>query len=137
MKDTIVIRGSNHAAEDIEATVAFSHSGFASLPGAAFSIEVAGDEQLVVVQEIARSAGDDERSAAAEAAFQNVTREHGLRLHDLLLLRPGAVPRTLNGKVQRRRCRELYQAGGFDGLSMPADLRWLGRNRALAVAPSG
>jgi acyl-CoA synthetase (AMP-forming)/AMP-acid ligase II len=136
MKDTIVIRGSNHAAEDIEATVAASHSGFIGLPGAAFATEAAGEEQVVVVQEIARSAGDDERGAAAEAAFQNVTREHGLRLHELLLLRPGAVPRTLNGKVQRHRCRELYQAGGFDE-SSSAGLRWLGRNRGLAAAPSG
>jgi acyl-CoA synthetase (AMP-forming)/AMP-acid ligase II len=133
MKDTIIIRGSNHAAEDIEATVAASHSGFAGLSGAAFATDVAGDEQLVVVQEMARTAGDDERSAAAQAAFTSVTREHGLRLHDLVLLRPGAIPRTLNGKVQRQRCRTMYQAGEFERLDSGSRLPWLGINRDLAA----
>jgi acyl-CoA synthetase (AMP-forming)/AMP-acid ligase II len=131
LKDTIVIRGSKHAPEDIEATVAGSHEVYATQAGAAFAIQNAQEEQVVIVQEIARWARDrDQQNAAVEVAFEHVAREHGLRLFDCVLVWPGAIPRTSSGKVQRHRCREIYQLKGFQRLNNPPDLHWLGVNRA-------
>ena len=48
LKDLIIIRGRNHYPQDIEATVAGCHPGFAPGGHGAFSVEVNGEEQLVV-----------------------------------------------------------------------------------------
>ena len=130
MKDTIVIRGSKHAPEDIEATVADSHPIYATQAGAAFALQIAREEQVVVVQEIARWAKDrDQQQVATEVAFKHVARDHGLRLFDFVLVWPGAVPRTSSGKVQRHRCREMYQSQEFERLNVLPELNWPGRNR--------
>ncbi|MEB3325164.1 MAG: fatty acyl-AMP ligase, partial [Cyanobacteriota bacterium] len=56
LKDLIIIRGRNHYPQDIEATVASSHKALRAGFGGAFSIEKDGEERLVVVQEVERSA---------------------------------------------------------------------------------
>src|SRR5207248_2266637 len=126
------IRGVNHFPEDIESSVGNSHEAYAAMAGAAFAVQAALSEEVVVVQEIARSVKDRAgQNAAAEAAFERVTRDHGLRLLDFVLVRPGAVPRTSSGKVRRQRCREIYQMCKFERLNDPGDLPWLGINREL------
>lgn len=117
IKDTIVIRGLQHASEDIEATVARSHPGFSGSAAAAFGIERDGEEHVIVVQEVARAAlKAGSQAEAVEAAMASVTGNHGLRLLDLMLVRAGSLPRTSSGKVQRARCRALYEAGEFERL---------------------
>ena len=49
LKDLIIIRGRNHYPQDIEQTVGQSHPVLAGGMGAAFSVEVEGEERLVVV----------------------------------------------------------------------------------------
>ena len=39
-----------------------------------------------------------------------VSRQHEIRLAEVILLRPTGLPRTTSGKVQRRLCRELFLA---------------------------
>jgi len=50
LKDLIIIRGRNHYPQDIELTVEQSHPALKPGAGIAFSIDVAGEERLVVVQ---------------------------------------------------------------------------------------
>jgi acyl-CoA synthetase (AMP-forming)/AMP-acid ligase II len=38
---------------------------------------------------------------------------HGIRVHDIVLLPPGALPRATSGKIRRHRCREAYLNGDF------------------------
>ena len=40
-----------------------------------------------------------------------VVRQHGLRVHDLVLIQPGALPKTSSGKVRRRASCERYLNG--------------------------
>lgn len=121
IKDTIVIRGLKHAAEDIEITVARSHHSFAGLAGAAFGIEAGDQEHAVVVQEVDRKVAQcDDQDEAIASAFECITRQHGLRLLDLVLVRVGALPRTSSGKVQRARARAIYSEGGFKRLNQPS-----------------
>ena len=54
LKDLIIIRGRNHYPQDIELTVEQSHPALVPASGAAFSVDVDGEERLVVVQEVER-----------------------------------------------------------------------------------
>jgi acyl-CoA synthetase (AMP-forming)/AMP-acid ligase II len=116
-KDLIVIRGENHHPEDIEASVAGTHPALASGAGAAFSIDGDAGEELVVVFELERAAAPS-AAEIGRAVTARITERHGLAVRELAFIRPLALPRTANGKVQRARCRERYLAG---------DLSWVAR----------
>ena len=110
LKDMMIIRGGNHYPQDIEATVERSHLALRPGCGAAFSVEVEGEEQLVVVQELARSyraalsPKGDVREVIA-AIRQAIAEAHGLQAHAVVLLRAGSVPKTTSGKIQRQACK--------------------------------
>lgn len=44
---------------------------------------------------------------------KNISDVHGLRLHDLVLILPGTLPKTSSGKKRRRHCTTLYPQNGF------------------------
>jgi len=120
IKDTVIINGLKHNAEDIEFCVTQSHELFASFTGAAFGIEWDGQERPVVIQEIGRThLNSDELAKAVTDAFASVTRELGLRLFDLQLVRTGSLPRTSSGKVRRSHARDMYLMNSFKRLNRP------------------
>lgn len=108
LKDLIVIRGQNHHPEDLERTARRAHAALDALGGAAFSIDTGAAEELVLVHEAARA---EDAAAAARAIAARIAEEHGLAPREIVLIRPGTLPRTANGKVRRARCREAYLAG--------------------------
>ncbi len=113
LKDLIVCRGMNIHPEDIETTAAHCHPALAG-SNAAFSIEAGNEEQVVLVQELPRAVPDDLDPVSVIATIAKaIGSEHGLHPYDIVLVRAGAVPRTTSGKVQRRRCGELYRDGRF------------------------
>lgn len=113
IKDMIIVDGRNHYPQDIEATVEEVHPLIRPGCVAAFSVETRDSEGVVVVA--GRAAAD----AGSEADQQNlvaavrreVSARHGLALEDLVLVPPGAVPRTSSGKVARGACRKRYIEG--------------------------
>ncbi|MEZ4708772.1 MAG: aminotransferase class I/II-fold pyridoxal phosphate-dependent enzyme [Caldilineaceae bacterium] len=112
IKDLIIIRGRNHYPQDIELTVAQCHEALQPNSGAAFSVELAGEERLVVVQEIKRTARHDlDAGAVIKAIRQAVSAQHALETYAVVLLKPGGIPKTTSGKIQRRACREQFLAG--------------------------
>ena len=118
IKDTIIINGVKHNAEDIEFCVAQSHELFTSFTGAAFGIECDGQERAVLIQEIERTQlNSDVLAKAVTDAFASVTGKLGLRLFDLLVIRVGALPRTSSGKVRRSHAREMYLMNSFKRLN--------------------
>ena len=56
VKDLIIVRGGNHYPSDIEQTAGASHPGLLRGSCAAFAVDVDGDEKVVIVQELLRSA---------------------------------------------------------------------------------
>jgi acyl-CoA synthetase (AMP-forming)/AMP-acid ligase II len=54
LKDVIIVRGLNHYPQDIEWTVQRTHAALRADNGAAFGVEVAGEERLCVAQELER-----------------------------------------------------------------------------------
>jgi acyl-CoA synthetase (AMP-forming)/AMP-acid ligase II len=133
-KDVIIIRGSNHYPQDIELTVEKSHASLRPGCGAAFSVDVDGEERLVVVYEIERRhqphqpRHPERRQVHVDPGFdpekpqplhielvlgnirQAVAENHGLQTHAILLLRAGSIPKTSSGKIQRYACRMGFLA---------------------------
>ncbi len=116
IKDLIIIRGRNHFPQDIERTVESSHPVLRPGCGAAFSIDVNGDERLVVVQEVARTFREADLAAVVGTIRQEVTKNHELAAHAVALIKPGHIPKTSSGKIQRQACRQLFLTEALDPL---------------------
>jgi acyl-CoA synthetase (AMP-forming)/AMP-acid ligase II len=107
-KDLIIIRGVNHYPQDIELVAERSHP--ACRPGccAAFSIEHEGEAKLVLVQEV------DDKSNEADDIIKRIVRtvagDAGIKVFAVVLIKPGSIPKTSSGKIQRSSCREEYLA---------------------------
>ncbi|WP_164014463.1 non-ribosomal peptide synthetase [Pyxidicoccus trucidator] len=113
LKDVLVLRGRNHYPQDLELSVERCHPGLRPGCGAAFAVEVDGEERLALVQEVsAKVAGDVEEVLARIRAV--LAEEHGVAAHAVVLISAGALPKTSSGKVQRRACREAYLGGALD-----------------------
>ncbi len=115
-KDLIIIRGRNYYPQDIELTVQQSHAGLQPDGGVAFSIETEteteteAEEQLVIVQEVTRQNRRPNIDEVAQAIRQAVSTEHDVSVYAVVLIKPGRLPRTSSGKVQRYLCRAKFQA---------------------------
>ncbi|QKV73281.1 fatty acyl-AMP ligase [Amycolatopsis sp. Hca4] len=111
LKDLVVVDGRNHYPQDIEQTVE-EHPAVRPHSAAAFAIDGDDGEAAVVVLERAKDTEAD-IAAATAAVTAAVSAGHGLRLHDVVFLAPGEVPRTSSGKISRARCRVSYLDGAL------------------------
>jgi 8-amino-7-oxononanoate synthase len=115
LKDLIIIRGINYYPQDIERTVERSHEALRAGCGVAFAVEVGNEERLVVVQEIERRyIRKLDAEAVIGAIRQSVSREHGIRVYAVVLIKTSSLPKTTSGKVQRRLCREHFIQGSLN-----------------------
>jgi acyl-CoA synthetase (AMP-forming)/AMP-acid ligase II len=138
LKSVIIHRAEKFFAEDIEASIAACDVAFGGR-GAAFPVDDSGEERVVVAFELARAAlAHFDSRTIIDRAVTAVANAYGLRLHDLVLVRPGSLPRTTSGKIQRSRTRDLYLAGALKVLDYDAGHPLLGRfdphRRAVAAA---
>lgn len=108
LKDMMILRGQCHYPNDLEASLAGAHPNIVSGAAAAFSITGEGDaERVVIVQEVRRDNVFD--AAEISAVIRDViAREHGIALHDVVLIRKGTLKRTTSGKVRRADMRRAY-----------------------------
>jgi amino acid adenylation domain-containing protein len=116
LKDLIIIRGRNHYPQDIELTVEQSHPALRPAAGAAFSVTTAGEERLVIVQEVERQQRQIDVEAVAHTIRQAVADQHGLQCYAIALIKVGSLPKTSSGKVQRHLCRAQFLAHTLDAL---------------------
>jgi amino acid adenylation domain-containing protein/FkbM family methyltransferase len=117
IKDLIIIRGVNHYPQDIELSVERCHTALRPGAAAAFPIDVDGREQLVVAQELdfrQQPDPDDVMDSIRRAVAEN----HEVQLHAIALLKPGTLPKTTSGKIQRRLCRSLFLEGSLDAIAI-------------------
>jgi acyl-CoA synthetase (AMP-forming)/AMP-acid ligase II len=115
LKDMLIIRGQNHYPQDIELTVEACHAAFRQNGCAAFAVSVEGEERLVVAQELEREAREVDVEELIGLARQAVAEAHEIGVYDMVFLRPGGIPRTSSGKIQRHACRRAYLDGAFGG----------------------
>ncbi|MCA1565806.1 MAG: AMP-binding protein, partial [Acidobacteria bacterium] len=114
IKDLIIIRGLNHYPQDIELTVERSHPALRRGGGAAFSIDAEGEERLVVVHELDFRQQPPHIQEVIDSIRQGVAENHQVQLYALALIKPGLLPKTTSGKVQRSLCRSLYLENTLD-----------------------
>jgi acyl-CoA synthetase (AMP-forming)/AMP-acid ligase II len=105
LKDLIIVDGQNHYPHDIELTVEKSHAAIRPSCCVAFSIDLGGREQLVVAAEIERQYLNQKHDEIIKGVRQAVAEHHELRVEHVWLLKPGGVPKTSSGKIQRYVCR--------------------------------
>lgn len=115
LKDLIIILGRNHYPQDIEQTVEQCHPALSPGCGAAFSIEIANQERLVIAQEVERNyirkLNADE---VIRAILQAVSEKHDIQVYVILLLKTGSLPKTSSGKIQHSACRAGFVDGSLD-----------------------
>lgn len=118
IKDLVIIRGVNHYPQDIEDTVQHCHPALRRNGGAAFGVtDEAGEERLVVVQEVERTQRHRvETAELVDLIREAIAKEHELSARDIVLIRPGSLPKTSSGKVQRSLTRRLWLEHGLEAL---------------------
>ena len=126
IKDLIVIAGKNHYPQDIEHTVEATHPGLRPGAGIAFSVDNGNEERLVVVQAANVNAARLEGESIFTGIRTAISQEHGLQVHEVVLVKSGSIPKTSSGKLQRFACKQAYLAGSLDAVA-----RW-----SAAAAPS-
>ncbi|QAU34548.1 non-ribosomal peptide synthase/polyketide synthase [Janthinobacterium sp. 17J80-10] len=118
LKDVVIIRGMNHYPQDIELTAFESHEAFMPNGAAVFTIEEDGEEQLVVVLEVRRThLRRMDPDALARAIQQAVVLQHELQVRSIVFIKPGQLPKTSSGKVQRQTTKKLFLAGEIEALA--------------------
>lgn len=115
IEDLLIVDGSNHYPDDIEATIHEITKGRA----AAVAVPNEGTEQVVAIAEIktTNSSGEDQQEKLRSIKYEvtsAISNSHGLRLADLVFVGLGAIPTTTSGKVRRSACAERYRRGEFE-----------------------
>ncbi|MFY0566445.1 condensation domain-containing protein [Archangium lansingense] len=117
LKDLIIIRGRNHYPQDLEQTVERTHPSLRPGCGAAFAIDVQGEERLVVAHEIDRKAvesGSVDLEGLAQTIRQAIADQHELQAHGVLLLQAGSIPKTSSGKIQRHATKKEFLSDSLE-----------------------
>lgn len=119
LKDVIIIRGQNHYPTDIETTAIASHPALRCGAAAAFTIAEA-DGHLVIALEVERAwLRKVEVEEVTRLIRQAIAQQHDLRVHTVLLLKPGSIPKTSSGKIQRFACRQAFLEGTLSAINDP------------------
>jgi long chain fatty acid CoA FadD26 len=119
IKDLLIVDGSNHYPDDIEATIQEISKG----RSAAISVQADQTERLVAIVEVKKRGDSDEEhnerlrllKREITAAVSNI---HRLRIADLVFVAPGALPITTSGKVRRSSCAEYYRLNQFERMDI-------------------
>lgn len=113
LKELVIVAGTNHAPQDIEATVEAAHPAVRPGNAAAFAVEGATD-RLVVAAEVAKDLGDVVAGEVIEAIRAAVAERHGIAVDAVTLLRGRMLPKTSSGKLRRYAARDQWASGFGD-----------------------
>jgi fatty-acyl-CoA synthase len=122
IKDILIINGRNYYPQRIEWLID-EIAGVRKGSAVVFTRPGASSEEIVVAAETR----DQDQPALRTQIVSRVGEEFQLAVSDVALVRPGALPKTSSGKLQRRKTRDQYLRGtlGKEGR---------GGNARLAVA---
>jgi fatty-acyl-CoA synthase len=113
--DLVVIGGSHHYPQDIEATTEEASPMVRRGHVTAFTVPAAdgadAGERLVIVSERAPGTGRADPMTAVQAVRAAVLDRHGIAPSDVRFVAAGAIPRTTSGKLARGACRAAYVDG--------------------------
>jgi len=114
LKDVIILEGAKHYPQDIEASIQAVVPAVHPEGVATVGINSPAGEKLIVVAELKREIlRNADLKSVANSIRRAVSEDHGLALQDVVLIAPGALPKTTSGKIQRRLCGDLYLSQGL------------------------
>jgi acyl-CoA synthetase (AMP-forming)/AMP-acid ligase II len=125
-KDLIIVEGRNHYPQDIEKTAEAAHPALRPGCSIAFSLELDGEVQVILVAELNKEyhiTGSSSEVAEPEYCVsqkdiektvrRHVAEDHQIRIHEVVLVAPSTIPKTSSGKLQRNACRQRFLAGSL------------------------
>ncbi len=112
LKDVVILRGRNLFPQDIETTVRET-VGSDGGQCAAFAVQSPRGEALAIIAELPRRADESTLPELVRQIRRSVIDIHEVDPRHVLLVRQAAVPLTSSGKVQRSRCREIFDRDEF------------------------
>jgi len=131
LKDMLIVRGFKHYPQDLELTVERQHPAIRPGCAAVFALEAQDDQRIAVAAELDPRRLDIARMNPPEVPTtpfllregaraiseligtirRAVAEIHGVQLHTVALLRPGALPKTSSGKIRHRDCAQALSGG--------------------------
>jgi fatty-acyl-CoA synthase len=106
IKDVIIVGGRNVFPEDIERAVGVL-DGVRAGNVIAFGVDgYKGKETVVVVAEV--KAATETLASVRDAIHHRAVEVSGLPPRDIMLVKPGTLPKTSSGKLQRSLCKQQY-----------------------------
>jgi acyl-CoA synthetase (AMP-forming)/AMP-acid ligase II/acyl carrier protein len=117
LKDLIIIGGRNIHPQDLEAAVVAADPILRPGSAVAFGVQADGVERVVVAAEVRRkvleSGAPVPLDRAVSAIRAAVAAHSGVQCHEVLLMRPGRLPKTTSGKLQRGECKHQWADGSL------------------------
>ncbi|MGF6201260.1 non-ribosomal peptide synthetase [Pseudomonas laurylsulfatiphila] len=119
LKDMLIVRGHNLYPQDIEQTVECEVEVVRKGRVAAFAVTVDGQEGIGIAAEISRSVQKIlPPESLIKAIRQAVAEAYQEAPSVVVLLNPGALPKTSSGKLQRSACRSRLADGSLDSYAV-------------------
>ncbi|MCA3238146.1 MAG: fatty acyl-AMP ligase [Curvibacter sp.] len=117
IKELIIFRGRNLYPHDIESTLIKTSAIFSEVQAAVFAADSDDGSNVVAYVELPRRTKDypgQEFHSVAHTLRMAVAQVHDVHLRDIYFLSHGKIPRTSSGKIQRKRCADMYASREID-----------------------
>ncbi|MGU3305093.1 non-ribosomal peptide synthetase [Pseudomonas sp. M5A4_2d] len=135
LKDLLIVRGHNLYPQDIEQTIEREVEVVRKGRVAAFAVNDQGLEGIGIAAEISRSVQKIlPPEALIKAIRQAVAEAYQQAPSVVVLLNPGALPKTSSGKVQRSACAIRHADGSLDSYAQFPGLHMQASDAALESA---
>jgi amino acid adenylation domain-containing protein len=112
-KELIIVNGANYVPHDLERAACLAAPELNPLACVAFAIEGVRPARIILVGEMRRDCrGEVDESDLARRVRAAIAEAFEIALDDVRVVRPGALPRTTSGKLERVRIRAAYETLG-------------------------
>ncbi|MHC8319475.1 non-ribosomal peptide synthetase [Pseudomonas sp. GB2N2] len=119
LKDLLIVRGHNLYPQDLEQAIEREVEVVRKGRVAAFAVNIDGQEGIGIAAEISRSVQKIlPPDALIKAIRQTVAEAFQEAPSVVVLLNPGALPKTSSGKLQRSACRNRLADGSLDSYAV-------------------
>lgn len=115
IKEIIIIRGKNIYPEDIEYTAQEVSSQLIKHGGAAFSIEMDNQQEIILVQEVVKNFKPNlEGESLSLLIREKITANFGINISNIIFITKGKLPKTTSGKLARNQTKNRFLDGFYD-----------------------
>lgn len=118
LHDVMIFWGFNYYPQLLEETIESCHPALRRNCTAAFSVKIEDSDRLIIVQEVERTYRQSLNiEEIAEVIRWTLFDKHFVDVYAILLLKPGSIPKTSSGKIQRYACKNKFLDGSLETLA--------------------